>query len=112
MANWETGKYRTFSFYIRQVLLYLFFINLLLLFFFLLGNFQGFQDSTQSLILKVLEKSSLIYLFLAFLFFIQTIVEILMLGKSSPGFLIFLAVSCGLMLPVYLMPAVTGRLFF
>ena len=105
-------KYRTFSFYISQLILYLFFLILILIFFFLIGNFQGFQDNTQLMILDILQKAGTVYLVLSFVYLIQCIGEIIMIRKASTGFLIFLFLSALFIFPVHLLLAFAGQLFF
>lgn len=46
---------------VTRISIFLFFFSLLVLSLFLLGNFQSFLDSTQTMLLHIFESSSLLY---------------------------------------------------
>lgn len=94
-------KYRRFSFYFQQGLLFLFFLELLLLFFYLAGSFQNLRDSTVLGIMFWLEKVSLAYLILGVYFITETLVEQFLYKKANWRFFVFVAVTFTVILPVY-----------
>jgi hypothetical protein len=56
----ENPKYPWLGNVLGKVSLFFVFVSLLLIFFYILGNFQGFLDSTQRMLISFLEISSLI----------------------------------------------------
>ncbi len=77
----------------KQLLIFMFIVTLFLLFLFLIGNFQEFQDKTQLNIIGYLQTVALIYLWLAGIHFGLSIIELIFLRVVYPGFLIFLLLS-------------------
>lgn len=71
---------------LRRVCLFLFFFSLLVLSLFLLGNFQNFLDSTQTMLLGIFETTSLLYV-VAALFYIIILVVVAVGRKRSFKFL-------------------------
>ncbi len=102
------GKIPPVSFILRQVMLYFFLLTLLLLLLFVLGNLQAFQGETQKMLLFLIDKTTIVFLFTSILlipifilegilyktfpvrFFLFTILTILFLG-SIQFFLKFLS---------------------
>jgi len=89
----STEKKRRISYFTKQLLILTFFISIVLLFLFVLGNFQDFNDSTQINLISWLRLFSIIYLWLSAIHLGLSIIEIILFKVIHPGFLIFLLFS-------------------
>ena len=110
LKNFSREKYRFISYIIRQGLLFLFFATVLLIFFYLIGNFQDLQDQTIWGIVWWLKGFCLAYLVIAVCYFTQVIIEKIIYKKANWRFFIFAALSFIFILPVYIILLVSESL--